>query len=66
LFTDGYSDQFGGEKLKKMKRKTFQEQIIQSSHLAIQEQILYLESFFNSWKGSEEQVDDVCIVILEV
>jgi serine phosphatase RsbU (regulator of sigma subunit) len=66
LFTDGYSDQFGGDKLKKMKRKTFQEQIIQSSHLAIQEQILYLEAFFNSWKGTEEQVDDVCIAILEV
>lgn len=65
LFTDGYADQFGGPKMKKLKRKAFQEQIIESANLSIKDQLNHLKNYFFMWRGKEEQVDDVCVLILE-
>ena len=62
LFTDGYADQFGGEKGKKMMYKLFRETLQKSINLEPQHQRKNLESFFNTWKGSLEQVDDVCVI----
>jgi serine phosphatase RsbU (regulator of sigma subunit) len=62
LFTDGYADQFGGPKGKKLMRKQFEETLIESSHKPMKEQKLILETTFNNWKGDLEQVDDVCVV----
>jgi serine phosphatase RsbU (regulator of sigma subunit) len=62
LFTDGYADQFGGEKEKKMTTKKFRELLkdIQQHPLEIQKQ--KLDTFFNEWKGSLEQVDDILVI----
>jgi serine phosphatase RsbU (regulator of sigma subunit) len=65
LYTDGYADQFGGQKLKKLKRKGFQDQILQSMSSTSKEQLIHLKNYFSKWKGTEEQVDDVCLLILE-
>lgn len=62
LFTDGYADQFGGEKQKKFKYKPLREMLFSNSQLSAKEQKEKLESTFNSWKGSLEQVDDVCVI----
>ncbi|MCW3076770.1 MAG: protein serine/threonine phosphatase [Bacteroidetes bacterium] len=62
LFTDGFADQFGGEKGKKFKYKQLSELLIQISHLNISEQRDVLSDKFESWKGHLEQVDDVCII----
>ncbi len=61
LFTDGYVDQFGGEKGKKLKSKGFKELLIRVSELEMREQHQAFATFFESWKGNLEQVDDVCI-----
>ncbi len=66
LFTDGYADQFGGEKGKKMKANRFQEFLLSIQSLEIAKQEKELKSFFTKWKGNLEQIDDVCVIGFEV
>lgn len=61
LFTDGFAGQPGAGK-DKMNQKTLEEKLIAVSSLAMQEQKTELEKFFDEWKGSQEQVDDVLVV----
>jgi serine phosphatase RsbU (regulator of sigma subunit) len=62
LFTDGYADQFGGEKGKKFKYKQF-EKLLQANHgMEIEAQKTLLGKAFDAWKGELEQVDDVCVI----
>jgi serine phosphatase RsbU (regulator of sigma subunit) len=62
MFTDGYADQFGGDKKKKFKRSGLKELVLNhASHpLDLQKQILERE--FDNWKGDLEQIDDVCVI----
>lgn len=62
IFSDGYKDQFGGEKGKKFKTTNFKKMLldIQSKNMAQQKEII--TQVFNDWKGSLEQIDDVCII----
>jgi serine phosphatase RsbU (regulator of sigma subunit) len=62
LFTDGFADQFGGPKGKKFKYKQFEETLLSLSLLPMHEQLAQMESRFEEWKGSLEQVDDVCVI----
>jgi serine phosphatase RsbU (regulator of sigma subunit) len=62
LFTDGYADQFGGVKGKKFKHKQLNEKLLAISHHPLAKQKEILEQIFNDWKGTLEQVDDVCII----
>jgi serine phosphatase RsbU (regulator of sigma subunit) len=64
--TDGYADQFGGAKGKKLKYKELEKLLLETWHLPLQEQKVKLESFFESWKGVLEQVDDVTLIGIEV
>ncbi|MBA4239118.1 MAG: hypothetical protein C0448_00210 [Sphingobacteriaceae bacterium] len=62
LYTDGYADQFGGPKGKKFKYKPLNELLLlMSNDSAKQQKDLLVKTFFD-WKGSLEQVDDVCII----
>ncbi len=62
MFTDGYADQFGGEKGKKLKYKPFRKLIADNLHLSMEEQHECLLESFALWKGDFEQVDDVCVI----
>ncbi len=62
LYTDGYADQFGGEKGKKFKYKTLNELISVNHTKTLSEQQTTLKTTFDYWRGNLEQVDDVCIV----
>ena len=67
LFSDGYADQFGGDFGKKMMTKRFKEIVIENGHLPMAEQGKLLSSYFQKWKGTEqEQVDDVLVVGVRV
>lgn len=66
LFSDGYHDQFGGEKGKKFKTVNFKKLLIEHNHLAMDEIKVCLDSFFEEWRGDFEQVDDVCIIGVRV
>ena len=62
VFTDGYADQFGGEKGKKMMYKPFKNLLLAIQDKSMSEQKTILEQHFKEWKGGLEQVDDVCII----
>ena len=66
LFSDGYPDQFGGEQGKKIKTKGLRNWYEGSLQLAPSEQLAYLKNAFLNWKRTEEQLDDVCILLVEV
>tara|TARA_Y100000589_G_scaffold246893_1_gene234751 strand:- start:70338 stop:72326 length:1989 start_codon:yes stop_codon:yes gene_type:complete len=66
LFTDGFADQFGGEKGKKLKYKRFKELLLEIQNLPMNEQKEFLDNFFTQWKGNLEQIDDVCILGVRV
>ncbi|MFL5762860.1 MAG: tetratricopeptide repeat protein [Bacteroidia bacterium] len=62
IFTDGYADQFGGEKGKKFKYKQLQELLVIIGDKSMQEQRILLDKAITSWMGSLEQIDDICII----
>ena len=62
IFTDGFADQFGGEKGKKFKYKQLQSVLLSIQHEPMQKQEEILDSTFKTWKGSLEQVDDVLVI----
>ncbi len=66
LFTDGYNDQFGGQKGKKFRRSQLKEVLIRhhKKPLKVQKQLL-LDGYLN-WRSNEEQVDDITVVGLKL
>ncbi|MEX1002374.1 MAG: tetratricopeptide repeat protein [Crocinitomicaceae bacterium] len=62
IFSDGYADQFGGEKGKKFKASNFKSLLVSLQHLSMDEQMVELNKSFQAWKGSLEQLDDVCVI----
>ena len=62
IFTDGYADQFGGTKGKKLKYKPLQELLLSNIKLPMHEQKTILHNSFIEWMSDFEQVDDVCII----
>ncbi len=59
LFTDGYSDQFGGPKGKKFMTAGVKNLINDIHKLPMEDQFAAVEKSFSDWKGEEAQVDDV-------
>ncbi len=66
IFSDGYVDQFGGEKGKKFKAKTFKELLLSIQDKSMKEQKEIIDLTFENWRGDLEQIDDVCIIGLRV
>ena len=66
MSSDGYADQFGGEKGKKFMVKRFHD-LLQTIHLLpADEQRRLLQENFDAWRSNHEQVDDVLVVGLEI
>jgi serine phosphatase RsbU (regulator of sigma subunit) len=66
LITDGYADQFGGEKGKKYKYKPLQELLLKIHTEDSEKQKEILNKDFEEWKGHLEQVDDVCLIGIKI
>lgn len=62
LYTDGFADQFGGDKGKKFKYKQLDELLLSINNASLNDQEETLKTRFDDWKGKLEQVDDVCIL----
>jgi serine phosphatase RsbU (regulator of sigma subunit) len=62
MYTDGYADQFGGEKGKKFKNKNLNQLIVEHSQQELLKLNTILNTTFTQWKGKLEQVDDVCLI----
>jgi phosphoserine phosphatase RsbU/P len=63
LFTDGFADQFGGPKNKKFRYKPFKELLLENPNENLETQ---LSENFEAWRGSREQVDDVCVLVIKL
>lgn len=66
LFSDGYADQFGGDKGKKFKLKAFMALVERISAKSMEEQHQILETEFENWRGDIDQIDDICIMGIRV
>jgi PAS domain S-box-containing protein len=61
-FTDGYADQFGGEKGKKFMYKKFKALLIAISDKSAEIQKQIVTETIKTWMGTHEQIDDMCVV----
>ena len=66
MFSDGYSDQFGGPNYRKLKLKYFKDLLLKNAHLSMKLQQHALEIFLEEWTGSGEQMDDICVIGIRV
>ena len=70
LFTDGYVDQFGGERGKKFKYSRFRELLLSVSKFELAKQKEVIEQTMNNWMNAEnyqhEQIDDISIIGFKV
>ncbi len=67
IFSDGYSDQFGGENQKtKYLSKNFREYLLSIKDLPMAAQKDTLLNNFNNWKGKQPQTDDILVIGFKV
>ena len=66
FFTDGFADQFGGEKGKKFKYKPFKRFLIDLYSKPMIDQKKLITDSFENWRGGLEQIDDVCIIGVKI
>lgn len=66
LFTDGYADQFGGPEGKKFKYKQLKDLLIKIAPVKSLERKEILEKTLISWMHHLEQVDDICIIGVDI
>jgi len=62
IFSDGYPDQFGGERGKKYKSTNLKSFLLSIQSYSIEEQKMLMEEEFENWRGNHEQIDDVCVI----
>lgn len=62
IFSDGYADQFGGERGKKFMLGNMQKLVAGIYDKPIKEQEQLLQKAFMEWKGELEQIDDVLVI----
>jgi len=62
IFSDGYSDQFGGPKQKKFMSMQLKETLVAMAGKPMLEQGVRLNEIFEEWRGDSPQVDDVTLI----
>lgn len=62
MFSDGFGDQFGGEKNKRYSTKRMKSFMEELSKHEIDEQYVQIDREFEDWKGDYEQMDDICVI----
>jgi len=66
LFSDGYADQFGGEKGKKFLYKQFRDNLLAIHKLSMTAQHDMLKKDIETWQGAYEQVDDILVIGIRI
>lgn len=66
LFSDGYTDQFGGPFSKKFRVSQFKRLLLENHHLPMKEQNRLLKETMSNWKGDLEQIDDICVMGIRI
>ncbi|HRN35923.1 MAG TPA: SpoIIE family protein phosphatase [Flavobacteriales bacterium] len=66
VFSDGYADQFGGPKGKKFRYRQFRDLLVRISPEPPERKKALLQQAFNAWKGTQEQVDDILVMGMQL
>lgn len=66
IFTDGFQDQFGGDKGKKFKAKNFKELLLSLQNQPFDQHQHKIKEAFENWRGELEQLDDICIIGIRI
>ena len=66
MFTDGYTDQFGGPSGKKLKMNRLQNILDDVYKRDMEEQCRMLKEHFDLWKGYTPQIDDVLMIGVKI
>ncbi len=66
LFSDGLPDQFGGTDGKKLKIARLKRLIDQVAEKPMSEQYEIISTFYDEWRGTYEQVDDILLIGVKV
>ena len=61
LFSDGFQDQFGGEKGRKFMIRRFKELLLSIHHEPMAQQQVLLKQALQEWMGKEKQIDDILV-----
>ena len=64
--TDGFPDQFGGDKGKKFMSKNLRNLLATNAHLPMNEQKKLLQQTLKEWIGNLEQIDDITIIGIRI
>lgn len=62
LFSDGYPDQFGGSRNKKLTYRRMGEIFVEIAEMDSDHQLSEIEQKFDEWIGSNQQTDDICVI----
>ncbi len=62
LFSDGFTDQYGGEDRSKYKSRRLKKLLLSVQDEPMGDQKQLIEEAFMKWQGSNEQIDDVCVL----
>ena len=62
LYTDGYPSQFGGVNDKKLMQKGFRKLLLNHHQETMDEQHMSYVNFLDTWKGVNDQIDDILVI----
>ena len=66
FFSDGYADQDGGEKDKKLTTKKFKEVLQSINDTEMKNQEEYLKKYIKNWQGEHDQRDDILVIGIKI
>lgn len=66
MMSDGFADQFGGEKGKKLTRKKFKELLLLQRGKMLSDQHKNLLEFHNNYRKYTEQIDDILVMGIRI
>ena len=66
VFSDGYSDQFGGPDGKKFKLTQFKTMLLNLNGVSMEQQKVALERSIEEWRGVLQQVDDMLVIGVKI
>ena len=66
LFSDGCTDQIGGEKKTRLMTQQFKNKVLEYSSLEFPKQNQAIEDLIFGWKGDNLQTDDISMLAFEI
>lgn len=66
MTTDGIADQYGGKNRKKYKSRRLKKLLLSVQAESMADQGKLVEAAYESWRGNQEQIDDVCMMGIRI